>query len=160
MKLPTKVRYAVRLAAELADRETSVPVPVKVLADAQGISPKYVKQLMDKLRQAGLVTGYPGVRGGFRLARASAEISLLDIYGAMEGTVCLVPCVNRGGRREKCERLAICPASDFWQDLTRNLETWMGKATIDQLARRGRSLRKAGHRVPQGAPAVSSRRRE
>jgi len=115
VKLPTKVRYAVRLAAELADRETSVPVPVKVLADAQGISPKYVKQLMDKLRQAGLVTGYPGVRGGFRLARASAEISLLDIYGAMEGRSawCLV---SIGWQAEKCERLAICPASDFWQD--------------------------------------------
>jgi len=160
VRMPTKVRYAVRAAVELAGREAGGPVPVKVLADAQGISPKYAKQLMHELRRAGIVKGFPGLNGGFRLARRPSEISVLDIYTAMAGMVHLVPCVTCGGQGDPCRRREICSAADFWQALSDSLEMRMGSATIEQLARRGRSLARARRRAVEAAASSSPRGRE
>lgn len=149
VKMPTKVRYAVRTAVELAGREAGQPVPVKVLAEAQGLSPKYVKQLANRLRSAGIVKGYPGVSGGFRLARKPSEITVLDIYTAMDGGLGLVPCLTQGKRQPLCARRGICSVADFWHDLTGDLEKRMGSVTIEELASHARDLRRAGRRAPK-----------
>ena len=155
MRLPTRVRYAVRAVAELAERAKAGPVPVKDLARAQGISPKYAKQLMNQLQRNGIVQGHPGLGGGYTLPRSPEEITVLDVYRAMGETVELAPCV---GRRASCKRLPACAAGSMWVELSAALEKQLRSVTIDQLAARGRtsagegstSIRARARRPPKG----------
>jgi Rrf2 family protein len=155
MRLPTRVRYAVRAMAELAERGQDGPVPVKDLARAQGISPKYAKQLMNQLQRGGIVRGHPGLGGGYTLPRSPGEITVLDVYRAMGETVDLAPCV---ARRSSCKRLPTCAAGTMWVELSAALEKHLRSVTIDQLAARGRasaakgptSARVSSPRPPKG----------
>jgi len=130
MKLPTKVRYAVRTVAELARRGSSSPVPVKSLAKSQGISSKYGKQLMNRLKRAGIVKGFPGVHGGYALNRKPQQISLLDIYQALDVSFDLAPCVSS---RPRCRRQSRCVARPVWTELKEMLEKELKSITISDL---------------------------
>ncbi len=141
MKLPTKVRYAVRAVVELADRSEDAPVPVKAIAEAQGLSAKYVKQLMNKLQKAGVVVGHPGIHGGYTLARSANDITLLDIYRALSVSVVLVPCLRRD---IDCDREDLCSARTVWKRLSEGLEETLRRTSIGELAICERSLRGRG----------------
>jgi Rrf2 family protein len=141
MKLPTKVRYAVRAVVELAERSTGPPVPVKTIAEAQGLSAKYVKQLMNRLQKAGVVRGHPGIHGGYTLAREPEHVSLLDIYEALDVSVVLVPCLSRA---KDCERESRCSARMVWKRLTDGLEKTLKETSVGELAECERSLRGKG----------------
>jgi Rrf2 family iron-sulfur cluster assembly transcriptional regulator len=141
MKLPTKVRYAVRALVELAERSDSTPVPVKIIAEAQEISAKYVKQLMNRLQKAGIVVGHPGIHGGYTLARAAEDINLLDIYRALGVSVVLVPCLRAD---TACDREERCSARLVWKRLSEGLEGTLGGTSIGELAVCERSLRRRG----------------
>jgi Rrf2 family cysteine metabolism transcriptional repressor len=138
MKLPTKIRYAVRAVVEIADRDQTSPIPVKVIAEAQDLSSKYVKQIMNRLQKAGIVKGYPGIHGGYTLARDPGKISLYDIYRALDVSLVLVPCVGSQGA---CERESGCSARMVWQQLNHRLETTLRETSVYELAQCTRDLR-------------------
>lgn len=62
------------------------------LADFQGVSSAYVAKLFASLKRAGLVVALEGAGGGYRLARAAADISVLDVVQALEGDKPLFQC--------------------------------------------------------------------
>jgi Rrf2 family protein len=130
MKLPTKVRYAVRAVIELAERDRGTPVPVKSIAEAQGISAKYVKQLMNRLQKSGIVRGHPGIHGGYTLGLAPEDISLLDIYTALDVSVILVPCLRDD---TVCDREEKCSARGVWKTLSEGLEKTLRETLVSQL---------------------------
>lgn len=141
MKLPTKIRYAVRAIVELAERKDPSPVPVKDIAKAQSVSPKYTKQLMNRLQRAGIVKGYPGIHGGYLLARDPQSITVYDVYEAMEVSLDLAPCL---GRQAHCRREEECSAGMLWHALKDALERTLKNVSIDELAAQERSLRAKG----------------
>jgi Rrf2 family cysteine metabolism transcriptional repressor len=141
MKLPTKIRYAVRAVVELTDKEQGTPIPVKDIAEAQGMSAKYVKQLMNRLQRAGLVKGHPGIHGGYTLAKEPGAISLFDIYQALDVSLVLVPCV---GADPECDRMDKCCARKVWKSLYDSLEDTLKNTSVKELAKCERDLR--GHR--------------
>ncbi len=130
MKVPTRVRYALRAVVEIAERNSDVPVPIRDFARAQEISTKYAKQLMSHLGKAGIVRGYRGVGGGYTLARDPHEITVLDIYTALDEDVHLAPCV---GPDLRCEREDSCAARDFWHRMSRVLLRELRSTTIGDL---------------------------
>jgi Rrf2 family protein len=130
MKLPTKIRYAVRVVVELAERDQSSPTPVKDLAKAQDLSAKYVKQLMNQLQRAGIVKGYPGIHGGYTLARDARDITLFNIYEALDISLVLVPCV---ASPPNCKRIAKCSATGVWKRLHDSIENILKKTTVAEL---------------------------
>ena len=141
MKLPTKIRYAVRAVVELADRNDKAPVPVKDISEVQGMSAKYVKQLMNRLQRAGLVRGHPGIHGGYTLAKDPDAISLYDIYQALDISLVLVPCV---GSHPDCERQGRCSARVVWKRLHDSLEQTLKDTSVKELAKCERDLRAGG----------------
>ncbi len=133
MKVPTRVRYALRAVVEIAERDSSVPVPIRDFAKAQGISTKYAKQLMNHLGKAGIVQGFRGVGGGYALAKDPYQITVLDIYNALKEDVHLAPCVNV---EVSCERKGSCPAMDFWTGMSIVLLRELRSTTIGDLLER------------------------
>ena len=83
--------YATVVLTVLAARPGEV-LSATELADAAGLEPPTVSKLLKPLAQAGLVEGLRGVHGGYRLARAATDISLIEIVEAMEGPLAMTEC--------------------------------------------------------------------
>lgn len=89
MRIPAKVDYAIRAMAELAGHEGG-PVKAEELAEAQSIPVKFLRGILTDLRRARLVTSQRGPDGGFVLARPADEISVADIFRAVDGPLATV----------------------------------------------------------------------
>lgn len=87
MKLSTKGRYAMVALADLALEAKDGLVSLGEISKRQDISLPYLEQLFVKLRRAGLVESVRGPGGGYRLARPTADIRVVDILGAVDETV-------------------------------------------------------------------------
>jgi Rrf2 family protein len=96
--ITSSVEYAIHSLLWLVDPESGQPSS-RDLAELQGISPSFLAKIFPKLEKAGLVCSAEGVRGGYRLARSSEKISVLDIVDAIEGKKPLFDCQEI---RERC----------------------------------------------------------
>ena len=83
MKFSTKDRYALLLMVELASATPGEYLPLKAVSDNQGISVKYLEQIVAPLSKAGLVESGRGSQGGYRLSRSAAQITAGDILRAV-----------------------------------------------------------------------------
>ena len=99
MKFSTKDRYALRLMLELAAHKPDEFVPLKTVSENQGISLKYLEQIITPLSRAGLVVSGRGSQGGYRLARPAAQYTAGEILRAIEGGTDLhsLPGLHRRG---------------------------------------------------------------
>jgi len=114
IKLSTKGRYGTRLMVNLArqygnDRK---PIILKSVADAEGISIRYLEQIIIPLKINKLVRSIRGAGGGYTLARKPEEIKVCDILHALEGTCSLVECVED---ETSCDRVATCGTHEIWK---------------------------------------------
>lgn len=130
MKLSTRARYAVRMMTDLADRYGEGPVLLKDVARREDISEKYLSLIVIPLRTAGLVQSKRGARGGYRLAREPADISVNDILVAVEGPISMVDCISASG---SCSRISVCPARDVWGLLGDSMTQALGAISLTDL---------------------------
>ena len=94
MKISTKGRYALRLMLDLALHEQSGYVPIKVIAERQDISDKYLEQIISILARAGFVKSVRGAGGGYKLAKTPAEYTVGMILRLTEGSLAPVACLT------------------------------------------------------------------
>lgn len=108
--LAQKTRYALRSLLYLAEQGGAVPVTLARIAETQRVPPKYLELIMLDLKKAGMVSSTRGPRGGYVLARPSAEISFGEVVRTMEGPIALVPCasVNFYAKCGDCHDEATC----------------------------------------------------
>jgi len=111
VRVSAKVDYAVRAAVELATAGDGVTVKAEAIAAAQGIPRKFLDNILQGLRQAGLVESRRGPDGGHRLARPADDISIADVIRAIDG-----PLANVGGRSPDELELAgsAAPMQEVW----------------------------------------------
>lgn len=95
--LTVSVEYGVHCLLWLAD-SGDAPLSSRDLADLQGISHSFLAKIFPKLEKAGIVRASEGVRGGYRLARAPEDVSVLQIVDAIEGRKPLFDCQEIRGR--------------------------------------------------------------
>jgi Rrf2 family protein len=129
MAVSTKGRYSLRIVSFLGAQPGGFLASKAEIAEAEGIPPAYVQQLMMRLVIAGLVQAKRGRRGGFSLARAPEAITVAEVLKASEGEIELVPC----RRPEACERAPDCPTRPLWMTATDLLEQLFQGTTIAQL---------------------------
>jgi Rrf2 family protein len=114
MKLSTKCRYGTRAMLEMARRHGEGAIKRKDISQAQDISHSYLENILIALKTHRLITTSRGAQGGFTLARLPAEISLLDIVQALEGSIAPVECIEK---TETCAKAGHCVARRAWQKL-------------------------------------------
>ena len=95
--ITSSVEYGIHCLLWLVDSDCGQPSS-RDLAELQGVSPSFVAKIFPKLEKAGIVSAAQGVRGGYRLARNPAEISVLDVVDAIEGDKPLFDCQEIRGR--------------------------------------------------------------
>lgn len=124
MKVSTKGRYGLLAMFDLAFYGQDQPVPLKQVAERQGLSEPYLEQLFGPLRKAGLVRSVRGPQGGYLLARPAQEVTAGDVIRVLEGPIAPVECVNperagdpAGAARDCCGRPERCATADVWARL-------------------------------------------
>jgi Rrf2 family protein len=85
MKLSQATTYALHALAYLVRHEEGRPVASHVIARAQGIPEKYLLKLLNPLAESGVLQSLRGPNGGYRLARKSKDISLLEVIETLDG---------------------------------------------------------------------------
>ncbi len=141
MQLSTRARYGFRAMLELATRYDEGAVPLREVAQCQGISLKYLEQLFARLRAAGLVKGVRGTGGGYVLARAPGEITLSQLFQVLEGSTALVECVDRP---EVCEQAGDCVTRELWTEIKEASDRILGARTLQDLVGRRAAKRATG----------------
>lgn len=135
MKLSTKGRYGVRLMIDLALHNGEGPVLLKDIARRQGISEKYLWNLINPLKTVGFVQSIRGAHGGYKLAKDPAEISLKDIMRVLEGPLCLVDCVENPS---SCKRSSTCITRDVWCEASQSFINTLESMTLEKMIDRHR----------------------
>lgn len=130
MKLSTRTRYGMRAMAELAMAHPSEAISARQLAENQHLSVKYLEHIMAALKAAGVVIPVRGMRGGYRLARPAAAITLAEIFQALEGSPALVECVDEPG---DCPISDTCPTRGTWVDLSSAIRAILDGTTLEDL---------------------------
>ena len=131
MKLSTQADYAVRAVYELARHEPGTVLHTCDIAQAQRIPGARLAKVVQDLARAGLVRTQRGQQGGVMLARAAGEITVRQVYEAVEGPILLCRC------RQRVERCGddVCDTHAFWSGvealLTRELQTVTFAALAD-----------------------------
>jgi len=87
MKISKKCQYALRAVLELSLRNTSQPVKIHIIADAQGISARFLEVILNQLRHAGIVESRRGNEGGYLLARPAEKITVGQVIESIQGPV-------------------------------------------------------------------------
>jgi len=139
MKISTKGRYAVRLMLDLAVHNTGECIKVKEIANRQGISEKYLEQIIAVLNKAGYVKSVRGAQGGYRLTKAPEEYTVGMILRLTEGSLAPVTCLEDGA--DECDRCDTCETLEIWKEIYTAVNDIVDGVTIaDLLEKRQKSL--------------------
>ena len=133
MKISTKGRYGLRTLMDIAVHQINGPVNLNDIAKRQGISAKYLWQIVNLLKTAGFVRGTRGPKGGYVLVRQPAEITLLDVIQVLEGPVTLVECVDDP---DYCSRTGTCVAYTVWSEVSLSIREALRKVSLAEILRR------------------------
>jgi Rrf2 family iron-sulfur cluster assembly transcriptional regulator len=143
VKLSTKGRYGLRAMIDLARYSEEDPVSINSIAARQGISERYLEQLMGLLRKAGLVRSIRGASGGYVLTRSSGEISVGDVLRALEGSLEPVKCAAFYSE-EGCMAADGCVTKYVWQKINDSINETVDKMMLDELVRESRVMNPEG----------------
>jgi Rrf2 family protein len=133
-----------RALIELAENGGKDPLQLKIIAKRQGISVKYLEQLMAVLKSAGLVRSVRGSKGGYILTRAPEQIKLSDAFHCLEGTVTTVECV---GNEDYCSRMADCATRKVWMQVQRAIDDVLKSITLRDLVKMSEGNRKFNYQI-------------
>lgn len=131
MKISTKGRYSVRLMLDIAINGADKNVSIKDTAKRQGISIKYLEQIVSMLVRVGYLRSMRGAQGGYRLAKKPSEYTIGDILRISEGSLAPVSCLD--DEVNQCERVSKCPTIKFWEGLYKAVNDYVDSVTLEDL---------------------------
>ena len=139
MLVSTKGRYALRTMVDLAIHGDGEPVKIKDIANRQGISGKYLEQIISILSRAGFVRSIRGNQGGYYLARPSSDYTVGSILRITEGSLAPVDCLS--GDKNPCTRQMDCVTLRLWRELYEAISGVVDKYTLEDLVQWQKSMK-------------------
>lgn len=131
MIVSTKGRYALRVMVNFAQRGGNDYVPLKEIAEQEGISQKYLEAIMTTLSKAGFVDAVHGKGGGYRLNRSPKDYTIGGILKLTEGSLSAVSCTSQGAAA--CSRTECCQAKPMWDRLDKLIDDFFEGITLEDL---------------------------
>ena len=138
MKLSTKSRYGLRALYDMAYHAGNQPAQIKDISRRQQISPRYLEQIFQDLKGAGLLKSKRGPQGGYTLTRKPSEITVLDVVKATEGKLSLVDCEK--ANKATCAFDMQCVTQRIWREAGDKLAEYFATITLDDLCRDAKEL--------------------
>ncbi len=140
MRFSTQSRYGVRAIFDIAYHGRGKGVQVKDIARRQEISPRYLEQIFQTLRNVGIISSKRGPTGGYSLAKAPEEIRVGDIIRVTEGGFDPVSCVYPEVTGKNCSRIPDCVTRLIWKEVGEKIEGFLNSVTIRDLCRKAEVL--------------------
>ena len=131
MIVSTKGRYALRVMVCFAQRGGEEYIPLKEIAEAEGISQKYLESIMAVLSKAGFLDAVHGKGGGYRLNRKPGEYTIGSILKLTEGSLAVASCTTQGAAA--CSRSECCQALPMWERLDKMIDDFFEGITLADL---------------------------
>ena len=128
MRVSTKGRYALRIMIDLAEHNNGEYIPLKDISARQGITIKYMEQIIPQLNKAGYLKSLRGNGGGYRLAKTPDKYVVGDILRTMEGPLAQVACLD--GEENECVRCDSCVTISFWSGLKNVVDQYVDSFTL------------------------------
>ena len=138
MIVSTKGRYALRVMVCFARRGGGEYIPLKEIAEAEGISQKYLESIMSVLSKAGFVDAVHGKGGGYRLNREPGDYTIGSILKLTEGSLNVASCTTQGAAA--CSRSECCQALPMWERLDKMIDEFFEGITIADLIQEANEL--------------------
>ncbi len=143
MKITTKGRYGLRALIDLAQYSEVEPVSINSIASRQGISERYLEQLMTLLKKAGLIKSIRGAGGGYVLAKDTSDISVGDVLRALEGSLEPVECTAFHSENS-CEAAGGCVTKYVWQRINESINRTVDEINLKQLVEESKTVNNVG----------------
>lgn len=138
MLVSTKGRYALRVMIDLAEHQADGRIPLKEIAERQGVSEKYLENILSTLVRNDMLTGMRGKRGGYRLTRPVEDYTVGEVLRLTEGGLAPVSCLEGG--KAGCERAPECPTIHMWAELDGLISRYLDGVTLADLAASPRGI--------------------
>ena len=135
MKLSTQSRYGVRAIFDIAYNSEGLETQVKDISRRQDISPRYLEQIFQKLKKAGIVGSKRGPTGGYFLNKKAEEITVGEIIRTTEGGIDPVLCIDPEDSSQPCDRLGECVTRLIWDEAGNRLKEYFDSVTVKDLCR-------------------------
>ena len=133
MLISTKGRYALRVMIDLAEYQAEDFIPLKVIAERQEISEKYLESIIKLLVRARLLNGVRGKGGGYQLTKAPEQYTVGSILRLTEDSMAPASCLQSDAAT--CPRMASCRTLPLWQGLNKVISDYLDNITIADLVR-------------------------
>ncbi len=129
--ISTRGRYALRVMIDIASNQGDGYVPMKEVAARQGLSLKYLEQIIPPLTGHGLIKGIQGKGGGYRLTKEPSQYNIGEILRLTEKDLAPVSCLAEGA--PECERRQKCKTVALWEGLEKVTNEYLDSKTLDEL---------------------------
>lgn len=131
MKVSTKGRYALRMLLDLAEHSNDGFIALKDIAQRQGISKKYLEQIVPILNKSDVLKTNRGFQGGYMLAKSPDKYTIGTILRLTEGSLSPVACLDQDPI--ECERSSECPTLPIWQGLNKVINDYLDSITLQDV---------------------------
>ncbi len=136
MMISSRGKYALQVIIDMAENASGDYIPLKDVAQRQGLSQKYMEGIMATLSRNKLVDGVHGKGGGYRLNRRPEEYAVGEILRLTEKSLAPVAC-----HKGSCQRAAQCRTLPLWNKLDTMINTYLDSVTIADLMLPGQGKR-------------------
>ncbi len=130
MNITSKSRYALKILMDLAYHFDAPHVQREDIARRQGVPQNYLDQIMLRLRKASLVESVRGRGGGYRLAKSADDISVFEIFSAVEESLYPVECMSDAGQ---CGYEHSCVSMSAWEEIVNAMVQPLKKMSLNHL---------------------------
>ena len=131
MKISTKGRYALRMLLDLAEHQNDGFIALKDIAERQGISKKYLEQIIPVLNRSDVLNANRGYQGGYKLAKAPDKYTVGSILRLTEGSIAPVACLDH--EPVDCPRREDCITLPLWKGLNKVITDYLDSVTLQDL---------------------------
>jgi Rrf2 family iron-sulfur cluster assembly transcriptional regulator len=140
MRLSTKSRDGVRASFDIAYHSEGLETQVKDISRRQEISPRYIEQIFQKLKRAGIIGSKRGPTGGYFLAKKPEEITVGEIIRVTEGDIDPVLCIDPENPGKPCGRSQECVTRLIWNEAGSKLKEYFDSVTIKDLCEKAQGM--------------------
>ncbi len=135
MKISTKGRYALRMMLDVAMHGSEGYVALKDTAERQGISKKYLEQIVPLLTKSGMLKTNRGYQGGYMLAKPADKYTVGEILRVTEGDLSPVACLQY--EENDCPRASECMTLYVWEGLYKTVTDYLDGITLQNIIDNG-----------------------
>ncbi len=139
-KFPIKVTYGIMATIELARQDSSIPLQAKIIAKRQGIPSRFIEQILQHLKQAGIVRSLRGPQGGYTLAQHPSQISLADLVNSMNGWATEPLLQNGHNGHSESRQVPNALLSSIWQQVQEAEQAVLRVISVQKLVEQYQTL--------------------